>query len=90
MQTVAAGKCQNGILRYWMSVGRGDFDLSAKNCTEALLYASLVEENVLEEGAPDGVKVHSPLFSLHTFNWISSFVDWELLFLKIPLPRACA
>lgn len=57
VQTVAAGKCQNGILRYWMSVGRGDFDLSAKNCTEALLYASLVEENVLEEGAPDGVKL---------------------------------
>ncbi|KAG0560628.1 hypothetical protein M758_9G000800 [Ceratodon purpureus] len=57
VQTAAAGKCQSGILRYWMSVGRGNFDLSAKDCTEASLYACLVEENVLENGAPDGVKV---------------------------------
>ena len=67
MQTVAAGKCQNGLLRYWLSVGRGDFELSTKMCTEALLYACLVEEDVVDEGASDGVKVCSPLVQFPHF-----------------------
>jgi len=62
VQTVAAGKCQNGILRFWMSVGRGDFELSSKGCTKASLYACLLEEDILVNGAPDGVKVRSCTF----------------------------
>lgn len=57
VQTVAAGKCQNGILRYWMSAGRGNFDLSSKDCTKASLYACLLEEDIIELAAPAGVKV---------------------------------
>ncbi|XP_073396960.1 D-amino-acid transaminase, chloroplastic isoform X2 [Physcomitrium patens] len=57
LQTVSAGKCQHGILRFWMSVGRGNFELSAKNCLESSLFACLVEENFIDDEPLDGLKV---------------------------------
>lgn len=32
IQTVSASKCRNGTLRYWLSAGPGDFDLSPSGC----------------------------------------------------------
>ncbi|XP_073391152.1 D-amino-acid transaminase, chloroplastic isoform X3 [Physcomitrium patens] len=47
MQTVAAGSCKDGTLRFWLSAGRGNFELSTKNC-EASLYACLLERSPIQ------------------------------------------
>ena len=39
METVAASACKNGSLRYWLSAGPGDFNLSSKHCKQAAFYA---------------------------------------------------
>ncbi|KAI3897364.1 hypothetical protein MKX03_021959 [Papaver bracteatum] len=35
MQTVAASKCREGSLRYWLSAGLGDFQLSPSSCDKS-------------------------------------------------------
>lgn len=60
IQTVAAAHCKDGTLRFWLSAGRGDFDLSTKNCTEASLYACFMERN---PGASEPVTEIKVLYS---------------------------
>lgn len=65
MQTVAAGSCKDGTLRFWLSAGRGNFELSTKNC-EASLYACLLERSPIQNISDEKVaplKV-SPLLKL--------------------------
>ncbi|XP_020585746.1 D-amino-acid transaminase, chloroplastic isoform X1 [Phalaenopsis equestris] len=43
IQTVSASKCTEGALRYWLSVGPGDFYLSPSGCLQSALYAVAYE-----------------------------------------------
>ncbi|XP_061354713.1 D-amino-acid transaminase, chloroplastic-like [Gastrolobium bilobum] len=42
IQTVSASKCRNGSLRYWLSAGPGDFELSS--CHQSALYAIVIQD----------------------------------------------
>ncbi|CAL1373480.1 unnamed protein product [Linum trigynum] len=45
IQTVSASRCQKGSLRYWLSVGPGDFQLSpSSGCHQAALYAIVIQD----------------------------------------------
>ncbi|KAE9599460.1 putative aminodeoxychorismate lyase [Lupinus albus] len=44
IQTVSASKCRNGSLRYWLSAGPGDFQLSPSGCHESSLYAIVIQD----------------------------------------------
>ncbi|XP_057957371.1 D-amino-acid transaminase, chloroplastic-like [Malania oleifera] len=43
IQTVSVSKCRNGSLRYWLSVGPGDFQLSPSGCHQTALYAVVIQ-----------------------------------------------
>jgi 4-amino-4-deoxychorismate lyase len=55
IQTVCASKCTQGSLRYWLSVGPGDFQLSSSGCTKSALYAIVIDSPSLP--VPSGCKV---------------------------------
>ncbi|KAJ7240172.1 hypothetical protein O6H91_Y142000 [Diphasiastrum complanatum] len=55
MQTVSASKCREGLLRYWLSAGRGGFSLSSSECVTSTFYAIVLEESHFPP--PHGVKV---------------------------------
>ncbi|CAO2045400.1 unnamed protein product [Urochloa humidicola] len=55
IQTVSASKCTQGSLRYWLSVGPGDFQLSSSGCANPALYAVVIETPSLQ--VPAGCKV---------------------------------
>ncbi|KAG6534450.1 hypothetical protein ZIOFF_008336 [Zingiber officinale] len=42
-QTAAVSKCMQGSLRYWLSPGPGDFQLSPSGCLNPALYAIVIE-----------------------------------------------
>ncbi|KAG8657312.1 hypothetical protein MANES_03G061400v8 [Manihot esculenta] len=44
IQTVSASKCQKGLLRYWLSAGPGDFQLSSSGCHQPALYAIVIQD----------------------------------------------
>ncbi|XP_017428092.1 D-amino-acid transaminase, chloroplastic isoform X2 [Vigna angularis] len=44
IQTVSASKCRKGSLRYWLSAGPGDFQLSPSNCHQSSLYAIVIQD----------------------------------------------
>ncbi|CAD6251146.1 unnamed protein product [Miscanthus lutarioriparius] len=43
IQTASASNCTQGSLRYWLSVGPGDFQLSSSGCANPALYAVVIE-----------------------------------------------
>ncbi|CAI9093499.1 OLC1v1029010C2 [Oldenlandia corymbosa var. corymbosa] len=55
IQTVSASKCRKGSLRYWLSAGPGDFQLSPSGCHQSALYAIVIQN----QSPPDysGIKV---------------------------------
>lgn len=56
IQTVSASKCKSGTLRYWLSAGPGDFQLSPSDCCKSSLYAIVIQG----QSPPDhqkGIKV---------------------------------
>lgn len=55
IQTVSASKCRQGSLRYWLSVGPGDFQLSPSDCKKSALYAIVIQ--YLTSSSQEGVKV---------------------------------
>ncbi|KAK4274293.1 hypothetical protein QN277_017538 [Acacia crassicarpa] len=55
IQTVSASKCRNGSLRYWLSAGPGDFQLSPSGCPQSGLYAIVIQS--LSPYSSKGVKV---------------------------------
>lgn len=44
IQTVSASKCMKGSLRYWLSAGPGDFQLSPSGCHQSSLYAIVIQD----------------------------------------------
>ncbi|KAF8035818.1 hypothetical protein BT93_C1749 [Corymbia citriodora subsp. variegata] len=44
IQTVSASQCRKGSLRYWLSAGPGDFQLSPSGCAEPALYAVVIQD----------------------------------------------
>lgn len=44
LQTVSASKCKKGSLRYWLSSGPGDFQLSPSGCNQSALYAIVIQD----------------------------------------------
>ena len=44
VQTVSASKCRKGSLRYWLSAGPGDFQLSPAGCHQSALYAIVIQD----------------------------------------------
>ncbi|XP_076953862.1 D-amino-acid transaminase, chloroplastic-like [Bidens hawaiensis] len=44
VQTVSASFCKNGSLRYWLSSGPGDFQLSPAGCHDSALYAVVIQD----------------------------------------------
>ncbi|XP_021899048.1 D-amino-acid transaminase, chloroplastic isoform X1 [Carica papaya] len=44
IQTVSASKCKKGSLRYWLSAGPGDFQLSSTGCYQTALYAIVIQD----------------------------------------------
>ncbi|KAK9273054.1 hypothetical protein L1049_017861 [Liquidambar formosana] len=44
IQTVSASKCRKGSLRYWLSAGPGDFQLSPSGCQHSALYAIVIQD----------------------------------------------
>lgn len=44
IQTVSASKCKKGSLRYWLSAGPGDFQLSPSGCHRSALYAIVIQD----------------------------------------------
>ncbi|XP_022143164.1 D-amino-acid transaminase, chloroplastic [Momordica charantia] len=55
IRTVSASKCRNGSLRYWLSAGPGDFQLSSSGCYEPSLYAVVIQGK--PPSHPKGIKV---------------------------------
>ncbi|MCL7026913.1 hypothetical protein MKW94_023861 [Papaver nudicaule] len=55
IQTVAASKCREGSLRYWLSAGPGDFNLSPLGCDGSSLYAIVMQDQ--SPRLQEGVKV---------------------------------
>jgi 4-amino-4-deoxychorismate lyase len=55
IKTVSASKCSNGSLRYWLSAGPGDFQLSSCGCCQSALYAIVIQES--SPFSSNGVKV---------------------------------
>ncbi|GAB4837252.1 hypothetical protein Ancab_002155 [Ancistrocladus abbreviatus] len=55
IQTVSASKCMKGSLRYWLSSGPGDFQLSPSGCGQSALYAIVIKD--LSPPDHKGVKV---------------------------------
>ena len=55
VQTVSASKCIKGSLRYWISAGPGDFQLSPSGCHQPALYAIVIEDQSLFDSK--GIKV---------------------------------
>ncbi|XP_027082878.1 D-amino-acid transaminase, chloroplastic-like isoform X1 [Coffea arabica] len=55
IQTVSASKCRKGSLRYWLSAGPGDFQLSSSGCHQSALYAIVIQN----QSPPDysGIRV---------------------------------
>ncbi|KAL8537187.1 hypothetical protein ACS0TY_012386 [Phlomoides rotata] len=46
IQTVSASKCRHGSLRYWLSAGPGDFQLSSSGCYKSSLYAIVIQDKL--------------------------------------------
>ncbi|XP_043705655.1 D-amino-acid transaminase, chloroplastic-like [Telopea speciosissima] len=44
VQTVSVSKCRQGSLRYWLSAGPGDFQLSPSCCHQPALYAIVIQD----------------------------------------------
>lgn len=57
IQTVSASKCRKGSLRYWLSAGPGDFQLSPSGCHQSSLYAIVIQDLSLAPVESRGVKV---------------------------------
>ena len=55
IQTVRASQCRKGSLRYWLSAGPGDFQLSPSGCQQSALYAIVIQD--LSPFDPKGIKV---------------------------------
>ncbi|XP_031739076.1 D-amino-acid transaminase, chloroplastic isoform X2 [Cucumis sativus] len=55
IRTVSASKCRNGSLRYWLSAGPGDFQLSSSGCHLSALYAVVIQGKPTSR--PKGIKV---------------------------------
>ncbi|KAJ7958581.1 D-amino-acid transaminase, chloroplastic [Quillaja saponaria] len=55
IQTVSASKCRKGSLRYWLSAGPGDFQLSPSGCHQSALYAIVIQD--LSPFVSEGIKV---------------------------------
>ncbi|KAG5578314.1 hypothetical protein H5410_058448 [Solanum commersonii] len=55
IRTVSVSKCRKGSLRYWLSAGPGDFQLSSSGCHQATLYAIVIKD----QSPPDhrGIRV---------------------------------
>ncbi|KAG8375567.1 hypothetical protein BUALT_Bualt10G0114000 [Buddleja alternifolia] len=45
IKTVSASKCTKGSLRYWLSAGPGDFQLSPSGCHRSSLYAIVIQDS---------------------------------------------
>ncbi|MED6144229.1 hypothetical protein PIB30_013836 [Stylosanthes scabra] len=57
IQTVSASNCRKGSLRYWLSAGPGDFQLSPAGCHQSSLYAIVIQDLSLGPTSYRGVKV---------------------------------
>ncbi|KAH6783786.1 D-aminoacid aminotransferase-like PLP-dependent enzymes superfamily protein [Perilla frutescens var. hirtella] len=55
IQTVSASKCRKGSLRYWLSAGPGDFQLSPYGCHQSSLYAIVIQDQSASNH--EGIKV---------------------------------
>ncbi|XP_062097738.1 D-amino-acid transaminase, chloroplastic-like isoform X2 [Humulus lupulus] len=44
IQTASASKCRNGSIKYWLSVGPGDFQLSPSGCNQPTFYAVVFQD----------------------------------------------
>ncbi|KAK1436933.1 hypothetical protein QVD17_02717 [Tagetes erecta] len=44
IKTASASSCRNGSLRYWLSSGPGDFQLSPSGCHQSTLYAIVIQD----------------------------------------------
>ncbi|KAK4358434.1 hypothetical protein RND71_020663 [Anisodus tanguticus] len=55
IRTVSVSQCRKGSLRYWLSAGPGDFQLSPSGCHQATLYAIVIQD----QSPPDhsGIRV---------------------------------
>lgn len=45
IQTVSASKCRKGSLRYWLSAGVGDFQLSPVGCHQSTFYVIVIQDD---------------------------------------------
>lgn len=55
IQTVSASKCKKGSLRYWLSAGVGDFQLSPSGCHGPAFYAIVIQDESMF--ISEGIKV---------------------------------
>lgn len=55
IQTVSMSKCTQGSLRYWLSAGPGDFQLTPSGCMNPTFYAVVIQLHSLP--SPAGCKV---------------------------------
>lgn len=55
IRTVSVSQCRKGSLRYWLSAGPGDFQLSPSACPESALYAIVIQDQSPFD--PRGVQV---------------------------------
>ncbi|VFQ88038.1 unnamed protein product [Cuscuta campestris] len=56
IQTASTSKCRKGSLRYWLSAGPGDFQLSPLGCHQSALYAIVIQDQSPQDDHK-GVKV---------------------------------
>uniref|UniRef100_A0A804PGP5 D-amino-acid transaminase chloroplastic n=1 Tax=Zea mays TaxID=4577 RepID=A0A804PGP5_MAIZE len=69
IQTVSASNCTQGSLRYWLSAGPGDFQLSSSGCTNPALYAVVIESPSLQVPSccrvvTSSIPIKSPQFAV--------------------------
>ncbi|XP_051137822.1 D-amino-acid transaminase, chloroplastic [Andrographis paniculata] len=62
VQTVSVSKCRVGSLRYWLSAGPGDFQLSPSGCHGSSMYAIVIQDHSPRDDS--GVKVVTSLIPI--------------------------
>ncbi|KAJ6373021.1 hypothetical protein OIU76_027370 [Salix suchowensis] len=70
IQTVSASKCKTGSLRYWLSAGPGDFQLSPSDCHQPALYAIVIQDQSPHDSR--GIKMEAEENGAYASIWLDN------------------
>lgn len=81
LQLTAVSKCKKGELRYWLSVGPGDFHPSPSGCPSSAFYTIVIKEDFSQwkdgvRAVTSSVPMKTPLFAtMKTVNYLPNVLS---------------